>query len=559
MKKHKSINRSALASALALGLLWGALPTLAADHNDPNAVNSIYDDVPLSPADLYDIFGYPSSDTSNGEALVAQLTFSPLPATGKFDPDMMYKIHLAGAKRASDYQGEETLEGMLTYVETLKKGLLDFDNGEIKVTFNGKDQARVDFLNFPEGDFHQIIDTNKVVIITSPKGQKIKAFIGGRDDAFFNNLPGFFRSINYAPQFYKVPVEKYKSLAELPIPKTLLELEGNDLFNFNPQKPDLGWGLKEQLPAGPYEWKGNAYKKDAKGNYRFVYNGVDAQAGRNINTVGFEIPLALISKDPATDRIVRMWGGSYVRKASSLVPAHAPSAWDKTWIGFKGMFKKDMEFNTRDSDYNQVDHDGVPFSDAALSMRYDSHVGVANLKYLREFTTRFAHLGWGFGPSVSTLGLPTCFDHDNSPIPVHKTYKLATEAFPRVKHCFFQKLRMPDNSWNTSGKDIPLRRTFEIFVPNLTAVDMDTNGTWPFGRRPEDQVATRFLATFLDMDKNCGAAPCNVETLNQPALWESAPIEPKTVPNPLKNDKEFLTEFPYLAEPWPEKPHYTKH
>jgi hypothetical protein len=110
---------------------------------------------------------------------------------------------------------------------------------------------------------------------------------------------------------------------------------------------------------------------------------------------------------------------------------------------------------------------------------------------------------------------------------------------------------MPDDSWNTSGKDIPLKRTFEIFVPNLTTVDMDTNGTWPFGRRPEDQVATCFLAVFLDMSQNCGAAPCDIETLNNPALWEGAPIAPKSAPNPRLNDKPFLNEFPYLAELWP--------
>ena len=54
----------------------------------------------------------------------------------------------------------------------------------------------------------------------------IKAFLGGRDDAFFNDLPGFFRSINYAPQFYHVPLA-WQDARELPIPKTLLELEGN--------------------------------------------------------------------------------------------------------------------------------------------------------------------------------------------------------------------------------------------------------------------------------------------------------------------------------------------
>jgi hypothetical protein len=38
--------------------------------------------------------------------------------------------------------------------------------------------------------------------------------------------------------------------------------------------------------------------------------------------------------------------------------------------------------------------------------------------------------------------------------------------------------------------------------------------------------------------------------LNDQALWDGAPIEPKTPPNPLKNDKDFLGHFPYLAEPW---------
>lgn len=533
----------------------------AADHNDPNAVNSIYDDVPISGADLYDIFGYPSDDTSNGEAVVVQLTFAPIPKTGVFEKDLMYKIHLDASERIADYKGDHSLEGMIKFLETAKEHYFDFDAAVIKVSFNDKNQARVDFIGFPGGDFYQIVDTNKVVNIQSPDGHSIKAFLGGRDDAFFNTLPGFFRSINYAPQYYKVPVSEHKTLGELPIPKTLLELEGNDLFNYDPAHPKHGKGEKYDLPPGPYEWTGKAFKKDANGNFRFVYDGKDAQAGRNINTLSFEIPMEFITRSPEKERIVRLWGGSYVRKASSLVAAYAPSAWDRFWLSVKSMFNEELEFDNRDSDYNQVDHDGVPFSDAALSVREDSHVGVNNLKYAREFTMRFAHLGWGFGPSVTALGLPTCFDHDNSPVSVYKTYKLATAAFPRVKKCFFQKLNMPDDSWNKSGKDIPSKRTFEVFLPNLTSVDMDTTGTWPYGRRPEDQVATRFLGLFLDMSKNCGDRPCNVETLNDPALWAGAPIEPKTVPNPMKNDKPFLDHFPYLADPWPEgdtteyKPH----
>ena len=40
-----------------------------ADHNDPNAVNSIFSDVDVSAADLYDIFGFPSADTSGSGGL----------------------------------------------------------------------------------------------------------------------------------------------------------------------------------------------------------------------------------------------------------------------------------------------------------------------------------------------------------------------------------------------------------------------------------------------------------------------------------------------------------
>jgi hypothetical protein len=119
-----------------------------------------------------------------------------------------------------------------------------------------------------------------------------------------------------------------------------------------------------------------------------------------------------------------------------------------------------------------------------------------------------------------------------------------------VKNCLFQQLQMPDNSWNKSGKNIPLRRVFEIFVPNLMSVDMDTDGSWPFGRKLEDQVATRFLSVFLDHVKGCGGKGCNVETLNDSTLWAGAHISPHTPPNPRYNDKPFLKQFPFLAEPW---------
>jgi hypothetical protein len=81
-------------------------------------------------------------------------------------------------------------------------------------------------------------------------------------------------------------------------------------------------------------------------------------------------------------------------------------------------------------------------------------VGADNVLLAHSFVTRFAHLGWGFGPSVSALGLGTCFDHGGSPVSVDKTYHLASAAFPRVKRCLLQELNMPDGSWNKGHPEI---------------------------------------------------------------------------------------------------------
>lgn len=525
----------------------------AADHNDPNAINSIFSDIPVSAADLYDMFGFPSDDKTNGEKVVVALTFASIPKAGVFDTDLLYRIQFDPDPRTGLSMGDEnSLIAVLRYAQAVGKKYLNFKPSEVRVTFNKENQAKVDFIGFPGGDFSKIIDTNKVVDIKSPDGNAIKTFIGGRDDAFFNDLPGFFRSINYAPQFYHVP-HAMKDKRELPIPKTLIELEGNTLFNFDKNNPELGIKVKKDLPEGKLGWNGDKFLKDENGNYRFVYSGKDAQAGRNINAIVLEMPLKFLTKTPETDRIVRTWGESWILKAS----AKAKAIPDQTEHSFLGLFKAskgtspgEEGFNNDIRNYKKVDLDGVPFLDAALNLREDDKQLANNFKLSDLYVRRFAHLGWGFGPAISALGLGTCFDHSNSPVSVYKTYDLAIAAFPRAKKCFFQRVNMPDNSWNVKNLDIKPPRTFEIFIPNVASIDMDTSGTWPFGRRFEDQVASRFLALFLDMEKGCGGKPCNLETLGNQALWDSAPIAPKTPPNPLKNDKDFLKEFPYLAEPW---------
>ena len=527
----------------------------AADHNDPNGVNSIFSDIPVSAADLYDIFGFPSDDRSGGENVVVALTFASVQRTGIFDSEVLYKIKFAPNPRAAKPLGEDqSLDGWLKYAEAVKDKYLDLKAAEVRVKVDQTNRATVDFIGFPSGTFSRVVDTNTITIIETPDGHSIKTFIGGRDDAFFNDLPGFFRSINYGPQFYRVP-HAMTDARELQIPKTLLELEGNTLFNFDPQNPKHGQGVKKDLPSGPLSWSGNRFLKDEKGNYRFVYSGKDAQAGINVNAIILEVPLRFITKTPDVERIVNTWGESWVLKASAKVdttPDEEGFGISRFWTWLVELFSSSSsQLEEEMKKYKLVDTDGVPFADAALSEREDKRqLGAKNMTLARDFVIRLGHLGWGFGPSISALGLGTCFDHDNSGVSVHETYFLATAAFPRVKKCLFQELNMPDNSWNKGKANISLKRSFEIFIPNVCAIDMDTTGTWPFGRRLEDQVATRFLSVFLDMEKGCGGKKCNLESLSDQSLLDGAPIEPKTPPNPLKNDKEFLTHFPYLADPW---------
>ena len=96
-----------------LAVLGGLLPpgrSRAADHNDPNAVNSIFADIAPSAADLYDMFGFPSDDKAGGEKIVLALTFASIPQAGVFDTDLLYKVKMYATPRvASPFQDEPSL------------------------------------------------------------------------------------------------------------------------------------------------------------------------------------------------------------------------------------------------------------------------------------------------------------------------------------------------------------------------------------------------------------------------------------------------------------------
>jgi len=602
-----------------LTVLFLTAPAPASDHNDPNAVNSIFSNIDVSAADLYDMFAFPAPNAGQPDRIVLALTFAAVPKAGVLDSDMLYRILLAPEPRVvSPWKAGKSLESVLGYFDAVKDKYLNLKASEIRVKVNAEGKATIKFINFPGGDFTQEIATNTATALQSPGGHAIQAFVGGRDDPFFNDLTGFFRSINYAPQFYKIRDDAPPEMRELVTPKSLIELDGNTAFNFDPATPLHGYGLKKDVPPEGLTWSGSGYKKNASGNFVYMYSGKDAQAGKNANAVIVELPLAYLTKDPAGNRIVNAWGESLVLKASGKVkaiPDEGANGGGPFWLRHPwtlplGLFalaavfflrsrKKTVEaagtsknsrlefllvlasgflivvgaalgivatvlagqneivqarFDPELGDYKLVDTDGQPFADAALNEREDKRqLGANNFFLGPHFIQRLAHLGWGFGPSITALGLKTSFDHGDTKVSIHKTYDLAAEAFPKVAKTLFQELNMPDDRWNPKGLPISLKRPVEIFVPNVIAVDMDTTGTWPYGHRLDDQVATRFLSLFLDMTADFKGKKYHIEILNDPEVLAALPLEPKVPPNPLKNDKEFLPQFPWLADPWPQK------
>ena len=126
-----------------------------ADHNDPNAVNSIFSDIDVSAADLYDIFGFPSADTDGGEKVVIALTFASVPQAGVLDPDLLYRIQIAPGRRiVRAAKEDQSLEALLKYFDGIKQTYLKtLKPLEVRVTIDPDNRAHIRFINFPGGSF----------------------------------------------------------------------------------------------------------------------------------------------------------------------------------------------------------------------------------------------------------------------------------------------------------------------------------------------------------------------------------------------------------------------
>ncbi|HEX6740137.1 MAG TPA: hypothetical protein VF310_17785, partial [Vicinamibacteria bacterium] len=152
-----------LAVVLASGLV--ARPGLrAADHNDPNSANSIFSDIQVSPADLYDLFGFPVED-GTGERVFVALTFASVPQTGVLDPDLLYRVRMYPSARVAPTMtasGEQNWQGMAKYFDAVKDKYLHAKPAEVRVTVDAAGRATVAFMGFAGGTFTETIDTNKV-------------------------------------------------------------------------------------------------------------------------------------------------------------------------------------------------------------------------------------------------------------------------------------------------------------------------------------------------------------------------------------------------------------
>ena len=144
-----------------------------ADHNDPNAVNSIFSDIDVSAADLYDIFGFPSDDPDGGEKVVIALTFAAVPEAGILDSDMLYRVQIASDRRVMRPAKEDhSLGALLKYFDGVKnKYLSTLRPSEIRVTIDQNNRATIKFLHFPDGDFSNTIDTDKSLTLQSPRAR----------------------------------------------------------------------------------------------------------------------------------------------------------------------------------------------------------------------------------------------------------------------------------------------------------------------------------------------------------------------------------------------------
>jgi hypothetical protein len=269
-------------------------PARAADHNDPNAVNSIFADIPVSAADLYDLFGFPSDDRAGGEKVVLALTFASVPETGVLDPTCSTACaspprRVCARARSRSRASRPSSAGSRRWRSATcgwrrRRCACARRPGKVKVDFIGFAPAalRRDDRHQPGGGHRDARRPHHQDLRRRPRRRLLQ------------RPAGFFRSINYAPQFYHVPLARPSACASCRS-QDAARARGQHALQLRPANPQHGSACKTDLPPAPYEWKGNA----TSGRQRQLPLRLQRQGragGRNVNAIILEIPLAFLTK-----------------------------------------------------------------------------------------------------------------------------------------------------------------------------------------------------------------------------------------------------------------------
>ena len=162
--------------------------------------------------------------------------------------------------------------------------------------------------------------------------------------------------------------------------------------------------MKLDLPDGPADL-GRRRVREGRRRQLPVRLQRRGRPGRpNVNAIVLEVPLAFLTEHAEEDRVVNVWGESWVRKAAAKIETIPDDPlWTENPVALLRRRRLDDELRR----YKLVDTVGQPFADAGLSEREDNRqLGANNFWLAPVFVRRLAHLGWGFGPSVDALGLP---------------------------------------------------------------------------------------------------------------------------------------------------------
>jgi hypothetical protein len=344
-----AVRRGLLVVAAAAALT--SRPAAATDHNEPDLLSGFFNDRDGSGADIYGVTAYPSADhrflnfaftlapvpeTGRFDPnSVQRIYFMPATRHAIFDADL--------AKLKQLREGilvELTTHGItkkwrsdvIEYIDTFADKVLDPVRAAITPAIRqalATDQmppdqrlfpeirlqysrdggwARVVLRNFADGapgtDKLQRLSDNEVFVDLKSSGDAaepppdsvletggadgLKVFVGGRDDDFYADIGGFFRSINWlgAVSTYVDPKD-----------------QGNFVWN-----------------SGSASWTDSTARKETndvpkrlvdRGRKVGMYNGHDWRIGNNVNAVVMQIPMTMFALAKDQDQL-RIWAESFL-------------------------------------------------------------------------------------------------------------------------------------------------------------------------------------------------------------------------------------------------------